>query len=197
LNPDEKSLAAGPVGISVLVLALTASAAAPAIARPDPIQNNVKVGQTFVVNLYVQDVVGLYATDIHLHFDPTLLQVQDANPGAPGVQIQPLDSFFAPGFVIKQKACNVPDASDPDCQEGGLVWYAAAQLNPTPPATGSGPLAAITFKAVKAGVSPLTISYQKFSDSAGAAIPSTHQDGTVKVSDATSIFKLYLPQVQR
>lgn len=181
----------------ILLLTIAASAAGPAIARPDPVQNNVKVGQTFFVNLYVQDVIGLYATDIHLRFDPTILQVQDANPGVPGAQIQPLGSFFVPGFVIKQKACNTPDAGDPDCQDAGLAWYAAAQLNPTPPATGSGPVAAITFKAVKAGVSPLTISYQKLSDSSGVAIPSTPQDGTVKVTEgAPAGFRLYLPLIR-
>ena len=186
-----------PVLPLLLLLALTASAGGPAIARPDPLQSSVKVGQTFVVNMYAQDVVGLYAADIHLHFDPAILQVQDANTGAPGVQIQPLSTFFVPGFVIKQKACNVVDASDPDCQVAGFAWYAAAQLNPTPPVTGSGPLAAITFKAVKAGVSPLTISYQQFSDSTGTAIPSTHQDGTVEVTEAASKLKVYLPMVLR
>lgn len=181
----------------LLVLVFTASAAAPAIARPDPVQSSVKVGQTFVVNLYVQDVAGLYAADIHLSFDPAILQVQDANPSIPGVQIRPVESFFVPGFVIKQKACNAADSGDPDCQEGGLVWYAAAQINPTPPATGSGPLAAITFKAVKVGESPLTFSYQQFSDSAGAVIPSTPQDGTVRVTEATNRFRMHLPLVIR
>jgi hypothetical protein len=156
-----------------------------AAAKPDPLQSNVKVGDTFVVNIYVQDVVGLCAAGINLSFDPAILQVQDANPSTPGVQIQPLDSFFVPGFVIKQEACNAPDPGDPDCQEGGLAWYAAAQLNATPPVTGAGPVAAITFKAVKAGVSPLTISYQQFSDSTGSTIPSSHLDRTVDVSGGT------------
>ena len=168
-----------------------------AVARPDPLQSNVGVGQTFVVNMYVQDVVGLYAADIHLSFDPAILQVQDANPGVPGVQIQPVASFFVPGFVIKQKACNAPDPGDPDCQQGGLAWYAAAQLNPSPPVTGSGPLAAITFTAVKAGVSPLTISYQQFSGSTGASIPSSHLDGTANVADVTMPYTVYLPVIIR
>ena len=171
--------------------------AANATARPDPLQSNVTVGQTFVVNMYLQDVVNLYAVDIHLGFDPSILEVQDANPSIPGVQIQPLDSLLVPGFVIKQKACNAPDPNDSDCKDGGLAWYAAAQLNPSPPATGSGPLAAITFKAVKAGVSPLAISYQQLSDSTGATIPSTHLDGTVDVADVTMPYKVYLPAIKR
>jgi hypothetical protein len=177
--------------------AVLSRAGADAVARPDPLQSSAVVGQTIVVNMYLQDVVGLYAADIQLSFDPEILQVQDANPDAPGVQIQPLTSFFVPGFIIKQKACNAPDLGDPDCQAGGLAWYAAAQLNPSPPATGSGALAAITFKAVKAGDSQLVISYVQLSDSNGVPISSTHLDGTVHVSDLTISHYLYLPVICR
>lgn len=183
--------------LALVALLTTASAAAPAIARPDPVSNMVGVGETFVVNLYIQDVVNMYAADIHLRFDPTVLQVQDAEPGVPGVQIQPLDTFMVPGFVIKRKACNVVDPNDPDCATAGFVWFAATQLNPTPPATGSGPVAAITFKALKAGVSPLTISYQKFSDPTGGEIASAPQNGSVTVTGSGGLLKLYLPFVRR
>ncbi len=183
----------------VLAFVLVAPVAAdgPAIVRPDPLVTAVKVGQVFVVKLYVQDVANLYAADVHLQFDPALLEVQDADPAAPGVQIQPLSSFFAPGFVIKKKACNVVDPADPDCTVAGRAWYAAAQLNPTPPATGSGPLAAITFKAIKSGLSQLTVSYQQFSDPKGDPIPSMRQDGAVKVMEGPILRKLHLPLIRR
>ena len=120
----------------------------------------------------------------HLRFDPAVLQVVDAAPATPGVQIEPLGSFFSPGFVIKKKACNEAVAGDPDCPTAGLAWYAAAQLNPAPPVSGSGPLARIAFRAVKAGISPLIISYQKFSDISGAVIPSDGIGGSVIVTGA-------------
>lgn len=171
-----------------------ASNVSDATARPDPLQTDATVGQTFVVNMYLQDVANLYAVDIHLSFDPSILEVQDVNPDIPGIQIQPLESLLVPGFVIKRKACNAPDPSDPDCNEGGLAWYAASQLNPSPPVTGSGPLAAITFKALKAGVSPLEISYHQLSDSTGTPIPSTYLHGAVDVADVALV---YLPIIYR
>jgi len=186
-----------PIVALLLLLVTVAAAAEPAIVRPDPLQTAVRVGQTFVVNLYVQDVTDLYAADIHLRFDPTILQVEDARPEVPGVQIQPLATFMSPDFVIKQKACNVPSVVDPDCQTGGFVWYAVAQLNPTPPAHGSGPVAAITFRAIRAGASPLTISYHKLSSPKGVDIPSTPQSGVVQVADAVRQYKALLPFVLR
>ncbi len=181
----------------LLVLATVTTAAEPAVVRPDPLQTNVRVGQTFAVNLYVQDVTDLYAADIHLLFDPTILQVEDARPEVPGIQIQPLATFISPDFIIKQKACNAPSVVDPDCQTGGFVWYAVAQLNPAPPAYGSGPVAAITFRAIRAGSSPLTISYHKLSSPKGVDIPSTSQGGVVQVADPTRHYEVNLPSVFR
>lgn len=181
----------------LIVLVTVAAAAEPAVVRPDPLQSTVRVGQTFIVNLYVQGVTDLYAADVHLRFDPTILQVEDARPEVPGVQIQPLATFISPDFVIKQKACNAPSVIDPDCQTGGLVWYAVAQLNPTPPASGSGPLAAITFRAIGAGASPLTVSYHKLSSPRGSEIPAASQDGAVQVANVTMPYKLRLPCIVR
>lgn len=183
--------------VLLLVLVNATAAAEPAVVRPDPLQTHVRVGQTFVVNLYVQDVADLYAADIHLLFDPTILQVEDARPEVPGVQIQPLAAFLSPDFIIKHKACNAPSVVDPDCPTGGFVWYAAAQLNPAPPVYGSGPVAAITFKAIRAGSSPLTISYQKLSSPKGVSIPVISQGGAVQAAEPAGQYKLNLPLVFR
>jgi len=193
-HPARLALAA----LTLLLVLVTATAAAePTVVRPDPLQTDVRAGGTFVVNLYVQGVADLYAADIHLLFDPTILQVEDARPEVPGVQIQPLATFLSPDFVIKQKACNAPNVVDPDCQTGGFVWYAVAQLSPAPPANGSGPVAAITFRAIRAGSSPLTISYHKLSSPKGVDIPSTPQSGVVQVADAVRQYKINLPFVFR
>ncbi len=174
-----------------------AAAAGPAIARPDPLSSTVLPGSTFTVDLYLQDVTNAYGADIRMCFDPALLQVQDANTARPGVQIQPLASFMQPGFVIKQEAFNAADPARENCKTSGLVWYAFTQLNPAEPKTGSGPLAQVTFKALKAGVSPLAIEYQKTADRDGIEIPTMHQDGTVKVGGTGPAFRLMLPLVQR
>lgn len=174
----------------ILLVALLAApgrslgAPAAALARPDPLASNVAVGDVFVVNMYVESVENLYGADMMIGFDPALLQVQDMNASAPGVQIQPLSTFLKGDFVLKAKACNAIDASDPDCTTAGFAWYAATQLNPSPPVSGAGPIAAITFKALQAGVSSLTVRYVQLSTPQGVAIPVTTQAGQVVIGGA-------------
>lgn len=186
-----------------LLLALTMLAgserasAATAVVRPDPLTSSVQPGQTFVVNLYLQDVTAAYGADVRMCFDPTLVEVQDADSAMPGIQIQPLSAFMEPGFVIKHEAQNVPDAGRNNCKTGGMVWYAFTQLNPTEPKTGSGPIAAVTFKALKAGESPLTIEYKKVADRYGAEVPTTAGNGLVRISGAILDHRVLLPLIRR
>lgn len=185
------------LALATLLAVTTAGAAGPAIARPDPLVTSVAVGQTFTVNLYLQDIVDAYGADIRMCFDSTIIEAQDADAFAPGIQIQPLGSFMNPGFVIKKEASNTPDASRDECKNSGFAWYAFTQLNPAQPVSGSGPIAAVTFKSLKAGVSPLTIAYQKAADRNGMEIPTTHQDGSVKVGGASEKKRVMLPVILR
>ena len=134
------------------------------------------------VEIWVNDVNDLYAADVHVLFDPALLQVVDVDPGAPGVQIEPVYTFMNPGFVIKRVACNAADPSNPDCPVGGRVWYSATQLTPTPPATGTGPIAAFTLVGRGEGLSTLDISYQQLSSPVGQVIPATSLDGSIGIT---------------
>ena len=180
--------------LSVLPLSVVgARAQGPtAIVRLDPPNAAAAVGGIVTVNLYVQDVEELYGVDIRLSFDPALLEVQDANTGASGVQIKPLGTFLQPDFVIKAKACNVADPVDPDCSVAGTVWYAATQVNPTAPASGSGRVAAVTFKRLGAGVATLTVTHNELVDRQGMAIPSTAQNGAIILANVC-----YLPLILR
>ena len=148
-HPARLALAA----LTLLLVLVTATAAAePTVVRPDPLQTDVRAGGTFVVNLYVQGVADLYAADIHLLFDPTILQVEDARPEVPGVQIQPLATFLSPDFVIKQKACSAPNVIVlivRPADSCGMPWP-----NSTRPPAMAQPVAAITFRAIRAGSSP-------------------------------------------
>jgi hypothetical protein len=185
------------LALIALLAVSVAGAAGPAIARPDPLVSNVDVGAIFTVNLYLQDIVDAYGADVRMCFDPAILEAQDSDPFAPGIQIQPLASFMNPGFVIKKEASNIPDPNRDECKNAGFVWYAFTQLNPAPPVSGSGPIAAVKFKALKAGVSPLDIVYQKAADRNGMEIPTTQQDGSVRVGGATETRRIMLPFVVR
>ena len=109
-DPVKRLLDRGSFWIPMIVLATIAvvslrvlAQAEPAIARRDPVSSTVNVGSTVVVNFYIQDVQNLYGADVRISFDPTILEVQDADPGAAGVQIQPLSAFLSPDFVITRK----------------------------------------------------------------------------------------------
>ena len=185
-------------GLAVLFVAVSLqgplTAAAPgqvAVVRPDPQTAIVSVGGQVVVNLYIQDVQNLYGADIRFSYDPAVLEVQDANPAASGVQIQPLNTFLKPDFVVRNTACNVVD---PACPIAGIIRYAVTQVNPSTPASGSGALAAVTFKRLTSEVTTLKVITHDLSDRNGVTIPSTTQDGRV---DLAVMRKLYLPLIVR
>ncbi len=118
-------------------------------------------GQPLVVALYVENVADLYGVEMELSFDPTIAQVVDADPGTPGVQIQPLDSFLSPDFVVMRVADN----------SAGTIEYAATQVFPQEPVSGSGPVAAITFQSVANGTFSMPYSDALMVDIDGASIP--------------------------
>lgn len=126
---------------------------------------------TVYVDVWVNDVVDLYAADFRISFDPARLEVVDADPGTPGVQIQLLNGFLKPDFPVKRDADNT----------AGTIWYAVTQLNPTPPANGSGALARITFRAKATGLASASLhfTYTKLAELGGIQIPATAVDGSV------------------
>ena len=136
-----------------------------------PSSSDVDVDDTVTVDIKIEDVTDLYGVDVRLSFDPTLLEVQDAdgNP-ANGVQIQ-AGSFPTPNFVVKNEADN----------SAGTIWYAVSQMNPTEPVSGSGVAASVTFKGLADGVSSVAFTYQKIVERDGEQISATTQDGQITV----------------
>ena len=128
-------LAALGVGLLLLVVVLALgggrAAASPSatIVRCDPATVVGPIGGAVNVDIYVENVVELYAADVRLSFDTTALQVVDADPEASGVQMQLLDTFLSPDYVPRNVADN----------DEGTIWYAATQMNPAEAVSGSGP----------------------------------------------------------
>ena len=165
--------------------AAEARAASASVVRCNP---TVAVGQadkTVDVDIYVENVVDLYGGDVRLSFDPTLLQVVDIDPNANGVQILLLDEFISPDFVIRKNADNTI----------GTIWYAATQVNPSEPVSGSGPLARITFQPLQAGTFTMPITYQKIVRRDGTQIESIAIDCRITFIEPTPDLITYLPTV--
>lgn len=95
------------------------------------------------VDIVIENVARLYGVEVHLVFDPAVLQVQDADPNMPGEQI-------APGSPFRQGSSFVPlNRVD---NKAGTIDFAVALLNPAPPLQGRVVVATFHVTAVKAGV---------------------------------------------
>ena len=158
--------------LALLSLVLPLSAAPgddPAVVRCEPALVLGPATSTLTFDIYVENVVDLYGADIRLVFDTTAAQVVDADPSTPGVQIQPLAGFLSPDLVIRRDADN----------STGLIWYALTQLNPRPPASGSGALARVTFQPQSTAAFAMPVVNHQLAAPGGVPLASVAQACTV------------------
>lgn len=169
------SLVVALVVLPALLAARPAAAQVPPIVRCDPLGVTGQVGEQFFVDLYVQDVVNLYGVQLRIDFDPAIVQAVDQDAIFPGVQILPLVDWLVPGFIVEREADNGL----------GIVEYSMTQLDPQPPANGSGGVARIVFQGIQQGSFTMEWddSYVLLSAPAGVPIPSTTQDCNVTVQE--------------
>jgi hypothetical protein len=159
------------------------------LVRCDPVAAVGPVGQPLDVDIYVENVVDLWAGDVQMSFDPTIAQIVDTDPAADGVQIQMLDDFLSSDFVVRRNGDNVL----------GTIWYAATQVATQPPepprlpVSGSGPLARITFEAVQAGTFTMPITDQTIVRSDGTQIDATPVDCQVTFIAVEPDLSIYMP----
>ncbi|MBK8986881.1 MAG: hypothetical protein IPM39_12535 [Chloroflexi bacterium] len=142
----------------------------------NPPTGSYAVGETIAVEVWVEDVVDLYGVDIRLAFDATRLQVLDADPNLPGVQVTPRSDILSPDFVIRREADNV----------AGTVWYAATQINPSPPASGSGALFSFTFMTIAEGLTNVTVTTYQLADANGLSIPAQASGAVYQIGDGAT-----------
>jgi hypothetical protein len=151
--------------------------------QPDPLSLELAAGTTGVVNILVEDVTDLYGVEFQLTFDPTLVEVIDANLSKPGIQIQPGD-FLSPDWLLDNTADNA----------NGSIDYALSQWDPSPPKSGSGVLAVITWRGKAVGTSPVHFTYVLLGAPGGVPISTSTQDGQITVGEP---FRVYLPAISR
>ncbi len=159
-----------------------ASGAAPAAAAADPTVSlgppalELAAGQTAALPVAVTEIRDLYGFEIHLRFDPTVVQVADADLASAGIQMAP-GSFLSADFVALNRADN----------QTGTIDYAATQLNPQEPRSGSGTLLIIQFRGVAAGRSGFLQATSVFlSTRDGDPIPVTVTSGEISVTAAAT-----------
>jgi hypothetical protein len=150
----------------------------------EPSELTLSPGSTGVMTISVSGASGLYGAEAHLTFDPSVVEVVDADGSKPGVQVA-LGDLLSPDFVAVNSADNGL----------GTVDLALTQLSPTPPSDGEGALAMITFRGVATGTSTIEFDSAILADPDGEPIAADVHGGTVNVGGER--VHIYLPAVIR
>jgi uncharacterized repeat protein (TIGR01451 family) len=139
----------------------------------DPASATTSISGTTTVDVRIRDVTDLYGVQLHLSFDPSIVQVEDAIAGG-GVNIEPGD-FLDPGAVVYTNDVN---------NTTGVIEYVQSRQGTVPGVDGSGLLARITFHGESAGTSDLDFTLHILSDPLSVPIPHDYADGEIVVSSA-------------
>lgn len=124
-------------------------------------------GSTFSVDVNISGAVDLYAFQLDLSFDPTLLEATSVSEGSflnGGVAGT---TFFIPGTI--------------DNTGGTVSLNADSLIGPLPGVDGDGTLLVFDFTALNPGTSALTIENETLVDSGGNIISDTTTGGSVTV----------------
>lgn len=165
------------LGATILLLALSFLLVQPFPAGAEaarvhfsPAVGQVRVGETLTVQLQISSVSGLFGLNVRIQFDARLLEVVDADPTQRGVQCQ-TGNFPYPDFIGRHEVNNGV----------GSIWYAATQVSPREPVSGSGTALTITFLAKAAGVSVLEIYDVQLVGVSGLGLEATGENGQIIV----------------
>ena len=175
-----KHVIAGIIALGLLIVSqaicYTPVVAQTAVVRFEPAPLTVGEGMTSAVSIRVENVQKLYGVDVRVSFDPTAVEVVDADESAEGVQVRPGDLLNL-DFLARNSADN----------ENGTIWFALSQMNPSEEVTGGGEAFVVTFRGkTKGATSPLEITYVKMSDREGKVIQADKEDSLVDVVDSSN-----------
>jgi LysM repeat protein len=163
------------IGLALLLTTLFSTPIGPGLAQGptvviDPPSREVAVEATTTVDIRIENVSDLFGAEVHLTFDPALLEGVDADAGKAGVQIQP-GTFLSPDFTAQNEVD----------QAAGKVDFAISQMAPHGPVSGSGVLATITFKGKAVGISPINFVNVILAAPGGVQINAGTQGGSLTV----------------
>ncbi len=170
-----RSLIALTLLLAILLAPIQYGLAQGATVSLSPANGSVDLGHTIKVSIRLDNVSDLYGAEVHLTFDPTLLEVVDTDDQAAGVQIA-AGTFLAADFVAQNAADNT----------AGKIDFAISQMPPHDPVTGSGTLAEITFQGKGVGTSDIAFTAVLLSDQDGNSLGAGSQDGTLSVNSTAT-----------
>ncbi len=137
----------------------------------DPSRSILRPGEVTTLALRLSDVRELFALEMQLGFDPSLVEVLDEDPGREGVQIAPGD--FPPLAGVFVQTNTVDNAA-------GRIDYAMALIDSSG-VSGSGVVARMRVRALAPGRSPMNFVMRQASDRLAAEIPLAARDGRIDI----------------
>jgi hypothetical protein len=158
---------------------LTSSAAAQdgAVVTIQPATGTYGVGETFRVDVRIEDVVALYGVDIRVAFDPARLEVVE-----PAITAG-TDLLAPPWMIFYNQVDN----------EAGTIVYVVTMVNPQVPVSGSGVVFSFHFRTLAAGTTAVHISEQTLTDIDGVLITATTSGAIYQVEQQGH--RVFLPWV--
>jgi hypothetical protein len=145
------------------------------VLRIVPQTLKIRVGEVATVDLTVEQVSDLFGAQVHLTFDPAVLEVVDADTSEEGIQVEP-GTLPTPDFVVQNIADN----------QAGTIDYALTQLKPSEPRSGDGLLARVTFRGKKAASTQILLEQFMLADVEGKAIEALPQHAQVRVMNRST-----------
>jgi hypothetical protein len=161
--------------LSLAVLPVVVRAAGEPQLRLTADKLKVKVGKEVTVEVRIENAPEIRGVDVHLTFDPALLEVVDADKDAAGVQVKPGK------FLDPDKSSFLQHQVD---NEAGTIDYALVVLNPAPPAEGNGVLMKITFRGKADGLATISIAEGAFGAPTGDTIQPTLDQVSIAIGHA-------------
>lgn len=144
--------------------------------RIDPLSLVIKPGAQSSLSIVFDHVDQLYGLEVHLSFDPAVIQVLDANVSTEGVQVSPA-SWLKDAFI----AVNTVDNSQ------GVIDFAAMLPHPAQPVSGQKTVLSLHVQGAAEGSTRLSITDAILVNQGGMMIPVEIQSGSVSVSPGGKI----------
>jgi adhesin HecA-like repeat protein len=150
----------------LIIMAYGGSANADSDLSLSPISGTFASGTTFNVDVNIANVTDLYGYQFDVTFNPDVLAAVGTSEGS--FLSQGGATFFIPGT--------------PDNNNGVLSATADTLLSPVAGVTGAGELAILSFKAIGAGISSITLSGVTLVNSAFDSVGSRASSASVSVT---------------
>jgi len=145
--------------------------AGPTMLRLEPSTVSLTVGETALVEVWLDNAEQLDSIELHIGFEPGYVQIEDADPDAEGVQIS-AGVMPVPAQVLQNEVNN----------DAGLIVYHVTKA-PESLGSRSGTVASFTVRALADGGSPLRFNVVNLLDAEGQPLSVPAQiDGLVIIS---------------